>query len=468
VVVRPTIREIHPEAFPSDAILPQVEIATDAGQMLGIFRKYLRRCNGGEYDIRECVLTRIRHRPSARCILQYSLLLQHSKTGNERIQWASGVTYPSGRAEHIWKKLRAAGVTQQVSDSSQPFEPVSFVPELKMLVQLFPYDHRLPALAQLMNGNSQEVESGLLAEFGPGNWQINKCTVEPIRYRTGLAAVLRYTVQARQRMTGEKQYKRFYAKVYRNEDGEEIFGILKAVWDKSEAVGEHFTVGKPIVYLKNARVILQAEAVGASFQDILVNETDEQGISAARKIARALAALHLDDIPTSRRHTLQDELGVLESRARTLQWACPELSNSIESLLRELFATLKVVRPKPTHLDFKTDHVLVHGDGCALLDFDSFALADPVLDVAHALAQIIGLRFRFPVPHERLFRVVEAFKEEYFAHVPGEWRNRLPRLYAGALLKVAVGFFRRQERDWPVKVSTLMAEARASLDRRSE
>jgi hypothetical protein len=34
---------------------------------------------------------------------------------------------------------------------------------------------------------------------------------------------------------------------------------------------------------------------------------------------------------------------------------------------------------------------------------------------------------------------------------------------SGAVLKVSVGFFRRQEPDWPGKIATLLEEAKASL-----
>jgi len=95
-----------------------------------------------------------------------------------------------------------------------------------------------------------------------------------------------------------------------------------------------------------------------------------------------------------------------------------------------------------------------------LLDFDSFALADPVLDAAHALAQILGIGLRFSVPHERLSRAAQAFKQEYFAHVPGNWQAGFRSHYGAAILKVAVGFFRRQEGAWSNKVAILINQAR--------
>jgi hypothetical protein len=89
--------------------------------------------------------------------------------------------------------------------------------------------------------------------------------------------------------------------------------------------------------------------------------------------------------------------------------------------------------------------------------------ADPVLDPATFLAQLESMPYRFPVTHDRLRAVAEAFAEEYFAHAPRAWRSRLPLQYADAALHVAVGFFRRQEPRWPETIAVLVEKACAAL-----
>ena len=56
-----------------------------------------------------------------------------------------------------------------------------------------------------------------------------------------------------------------------------------------------------------------------------------------------------------------------------------------------------------------------------------------------------------------------AFADEYFAHVPSSWRDRLPLHYAGALMKVAPGYFRRQKSGWREKIAVFLQEAKANL-----
>jgi hypothetical protein len=275
--------------------------------------------------------------------------------------------------------------------------------------------------------------------------------------------VLHFTVHARNSSSGEQAEKHFFAKIYRDEKGEEVYQVLCSLMFGKAETTERFSVAKPVGYFPELRVLIQEAATGTSFQQLLVESNDLDAVSSARKVARALAAFHLNSVPTSRTHRIPDEASVIEARGRTLKWSSPALREEIDQVVKTVVSRLEEVPLRPSHLDLKTDHVLFDNDRYTLLDFDSFALSDPVLDAAHLLAQIRGLRFRFSVSLERLQEAAEAFKEEYFAHVPGDWRHRLSHNYAGATLKVAVGFFRRQEPQWQSTVASLIAEARASI-----
>ena len=67
-----------------------------------------------------------------------------------------------------------AGAATAESGTSDPlrstdFEPFFFIPELEMLVQVFPYDHQLPSLPILMAGPPPTLEPLVLARFGEGD-----------------------------------------------------------------------------------------------------------------------------------------------------------------------------------------------------------------------------------------------------------------------------------------------------------
>jgi Phosphotransferase enzyme family len=430
--------------------------------MRGVFQRNLRPLNNKAYQVRDCRLSRIRYRRGERCVLQYTLRLAEADTGSERIQWVTGVMYADNMTRRKWEKLRIS-YPKEISEINANFEPFFFIPELEMLVQVFPYDRRLPTLPLLVAEPLPELKLPLLARFGPGNWRTDFWNVEPVRYRAGLGAALRLTVQRQDDATGRRIERRFYAKVYRDEGkGQQTHQVLRALWKQAGANGEGFTVARPLAYLSELRALILEEAPGSTLEEILLGERDPTGT--VRRVARALAAFNQGDAPaTTQQHLLADQVAVLERARRLLGWACPHLRVEVESIIEGILAGLEEVPLGPTHRDLKPDHIFVDGELTIFIDLDSLARADPVLDPAYLLARLAAMPALFPIPPERTRAVAREFAEEYFAQVPGGWYDRLPFHYAGALLKISFGFFRRQVPDWPDRIATLLEEARASL-----
>src|SRR5215212_626672 len=446
----------------ADPSFPQLQVAGDPESMRVLFQKHLRPLNNKAYQVQDCQLSRIRYRRGERCVLQYTLRLAEADTGSERIQWVTGVMYADDKTRRKWEKLRVS-YPKDVSEIISNFEPFSFIPELGMLVQVFPYDRRLPTLPLLIAEPLPELKLPLLARFGPGNWRTDVWNVEPVRYRAGLGAALRLTVQGQDDATGRRIERRFYAKVYRDEgQGQQTHQVLRELWKQARANGEGFTVARPLAYLSGLRTLLQEEAPGTPLEEILLRESDPT--AALRRVAQALAAFNQGDAPaTTQRHLFADQVAVLERARRLLGWACPHLRVEVESVIEGVLAGLQEVPLGPTHRDLKPDHIFVDGERTIFIDLDSLAKADPVLDPAHLLARLAAMPALFSVPRERTRTVAREFAEEYFAHVPGGWQDRLPFHYAGALLKISFGLFGRQVPDWPERIETLLEEGRASL-----
>src|SRR5215212_7208510 len=284
------------------------------------FRTHLRPVGGKVYDIQDCRLIRLRYRQGSRCFLQYTLRLLEPVTGRERDVQVTGLLYAEeDRAEQAWRKLRATDPRQEIPNLWLTFEPVSFVPELEMLVQVFPYDRRLPTLPLVMAGPSPELKRPLLVSFGPGDWHTEAWKVEPVRYRGQGEAVLRYTAKARNAATGGARERSFYAKVYRHEKGEQTYQTLLTLWSRTSANGEGFSVVRPLAYLSDLRALILEEAPGTPLDQILLGESDPT--AAVRRVAQVLAAFNQGDAPaTTRPHLIADQVAVLEAAGRVLGW----------------------------------------------------------------------------------------------------------------------------------------------------
>jgi Phosphotransferase enzyme family len=419
--------------------------------MREVFQRHLRRFSGKAYQVRECQISHTRYRRATRCILQYTLRLVEPSTGYERSQWVSGSMYAGDRTQRIWKKLRRSPSAWEIPDASSPFAPFFYLPDLDMLVQAFPFDRQLPALSLLMAGPPPELEPRILARFGPGDWQAEAWDIEPVQYYPEARATLRMRVRAQETATGQAEEKRFYAKVYSNEkEGEQTYQVLQALWDKASAGSEGFTVGRPVAYLSDLRTVLQEEAPGISLRNVLLYQEEGEAILTVRRVARALASLHLSQVYTPRRISLQDEATRLEKKRQSLQRACPELRSEIEEVVGAVVAGLEEVPPAPSHGELRPLHILLDGDRLALIDLDKFTGADPVRDVANLLVLLAPA-------------VARAFVEEYFSHVPEAWRTRLPVQYAGAVVSHSAHVARRAPEDCPGVIETLVEKAKDSL-----
>ena len=447
----------------ADPSFPKLEVVKDPELMREVFQRRLQPLDRKTYQVLDCRIHYIHYRRAARCVVQYTLRLAEPETGREWSQWVSGVLYADGRTRRIWEKLRRTESEQrEVSDSSPAFVPFSYIPDLDMLMQVFPYDHRFPALRLLMSGPPPDLEPLLLARFGTGDWRAKAWNVEPVRYRVDMRAALRLTVRARDTITGRVERRRFYAKIYRKEEeGERTYQVLRALCNKVSGGEVGFTVAKPVAYLGELRTLLQEEVTGTSLLGILRWEEDE-AIQAMRKAARALASLHLsDDVVAPRHRSLQDEVSALDGVEKLLQQACPQLGPEIEEAVGAVVAGLEEVPSAPIHGDLKPAHIIVNGDSVALIDLDKFAMADPVVDVANLLFLLPSGSSQHHLSHGG---VAQAFVEEYFGRVPEAWRARLPLHYAAALLKkAAYGFHRRQASGGVERVEAMVERAKDSL-----
>src|ERR1041385_1706740 len=380
----------RPETVPVDPDFPQLKTACDPAQMIEVFRRHLKSVSGRPCLIQECVPFRFRFRQGgSRCVLQYTLHLVEPDSGRERSLSVTALIYAGdGEAERQYREILATDPRSEIPETLLTFEPVSFIPELQMLVEVFPYDRKLRGIPQLMAGPVQELEPRLLASFGPGEWRAEKREVQPARYRTELSAVLRYTLHARNAATSARATRRFFVKVYRGNRGEPTFQFLQSLSARPETEQEKYSVVRPVAYLRDLNSLVVEEAPGISLEQIILEDKAGATEAAARQAARAVVAFTHTQILDAPRSSPDEQMGELKRAAKLLHWSSPRLRAAVDNILRTIAAGLEDVPLALIHRDLKPAHIFLEGDRVILIDLDSFALADPVRDPAHLLANI--------------------------------------------------------------------------------
>ena len=454
------------QGFPADPDFPQLEIASDPARMLEVFRAHLEPVAGHAYHLDGCVPVRFRCRQStSRCVLQYSLRVVDRSTERAFDQWVTGVVYSRrGEAERLLREIGTTHPGRSLPDRWLTFEPVAYVPELEMLVQVFPYDRQLRGLGGVLAGEGREFAPLLEATAGAGDWRPGAGRLDLLRYRAEIGAALRYTLELREVGSGRTETRRCYVKVCRPGRGATTFQLMESLCAAQRGVTSAYGVVRPLAHLDALDTLVVEEAPGTALLELLRGRDDPT--RAVQAAARAVAAFNLDGRPYGPRDSLAEQIHDIERVASLLAWACPDVSGDVRAIAATVVADLRDVPPLPTHGDLKADHLFVAGERVTFIDFDRLGVGDPVRDPARFCAYLTGRVGLDAVPAERAQAATAVFVDEYFARVPAEWRERFALQYAAALLDVASGLFRSQEAGWPVKVSAAVAEACSALSPR--
>ena len=446
-------------AFPIDANLPELAVAADAIAMKDVFAQLLA-TDTAPVAVEDCRISRIRYRQHTRCVVQYALTLRNIATGESIEQWASGTMYAeAGRARRLWYDSLAGtdGAPRRLLPSA------AFIPELRMAIDFFPHDRKLPHAARLIHGRDKALDAAALRAFGDGAWTITRWLAEPVRYREHLALVVRCTVNATDARGRTNAQKTFFVKTYRDADQpRRTYEDLCTLARHAAASPIGVRIDAPLACLDHLDALLIERTAGQPLDELLAGGDEAASDGAVRVTARALATFNLSDAPSPRVYSVADHLAAVGRAEQMLRCACPDLGDQLAAVAHVLRAELRDVVPGPTHRDMKPEHVLLAPSGPAFIDLDSCAAADPVMDPALMLARFAALAGR-GADSARLQQAAVTFEQQYFALVPTEWHLRLQPYYAGALVEVAAGIFHRQEPAWRRRVAALIASAHAAV-----
>jgi hypothetical protein len=448
--------------FPDDPGFPQLSAAADPRFMLETFRHHLKAVAGKVYQIEDCAPFRFRCRQSgSRHVLQYTLRVTEPSTGRSWNQWITCLLYADSETTQRLEEMKAQVDETAIPESSQTFDPVGFIPSMRMIVEVYPYDRKLRSLGRVAGGHLQDLDPLLLGRLGPGEWRVENRTVEPTRYRTEFAAAFRYVIRASDTISDRNESVRCYLKVYRNNHGAETYQVLQSLSDIVRGEQSQYSVVKPISYLSELRTLAIEEASGISLTRVLLTKPDPS--DELKQVARALAAFNQDKLHLRRRHLLEDQLAELGRASALVKWACTQLGDAVEGIYDDVVQGMDEDGLAPSHGDLKPDHLFLSGERVTFIDLDWAALSDPLLDAAQLLAYIKGRVGLDSISPARTEAAGTTFIEEYFRLVPKSWKRRFPLHYAAALLEVAAGIFRHQEMSWPEKITEVISAAQHEI-----
>lgn len=209
------------------------------------------------------------------------------------------------------------------------------------------------------------------------------------RHRPGRRCVIEYDVTLRRRGRVE-EHLTLVGKARARGVDERCFNLLVALRQAGfdEQSRDGIAVPEPVTVIPEFHMVLQRKVPGTLCGRILSLSRDPW---LGRMIAAGIHKLQRAGIVSDRRHTIHDELEILQRRLATLTATMPQwrlrLDRVMETCLR-LGKDLAGRQLRLAHRDFYPEQVIVCGERIYLLDFDLYAAADPALDAGNFIAHI--------------------------------------------------------------------------------
>jgi hypothetical protein len=292
-------------------------------------------------------------------------------------------------------------------------------------------DSAMPSLAAALDPGEAErqLQRRLPRLTGEGG-SLRLEAIRVRRYKPARRCMIEYDV-AVERPDAPAAPATVIGKVRVHRFGKSGFRLLDAVWNAGFHAdsGDGISVPEPLGTVSTFRMWIQRKVPGRVATELLAGEGGE-GLGV--RIAEAAHKLHRAGVPAERRHTMADELRILDERLSRVAAAQPALAERIERLLD---ACRRVAEAAPggatcgIHRDFYADQVIVHGSRLNLVDFDLYCEGDPALDIGNFVAHITEHSLR-TLGDPAALAPVEAAIEERFVELCGEAARGAVRAYA--------------------------------------
>ena len=372
-------------ALNEDRALPFLGMAWSRSEAPQFFNRHVlpALCPGRE--VKAVAIEDMTYFPGRKCEILYSLQLDD--TSARHSPWAVATFTKDDRAQKIYARHYGEGVP---TSGARGLCPAVCLPEYGCVVELFPWDWRLPSLRGAMNAAA--IRSLLPAGDGAAR-SGGYPQIQVLRYRPHLHCVMRYALESAEGPdhTSAKRLGRdmmLVGKVY--SPGPHAAQAWRALHTLHSQAIPGVTIPGPFLLEPEWNLVLMECAPGTSMKQVLAQATSRRHAEAVVRLAvRTLVWLHNLRLQTQTVWTLADELGHIHRLNTRVRLVAPQLADQVNSLLDRLATLAPESRVDACiHGDCKPSQFLVDDDRVALVDFDRGCLGDVAVDIGNFTAAL--------------------------------------------------------------------------------
>lgn len=209
-----------------------------------------------------------------------------------------------------------------------------------------------------------------------------------LRHLPGRRAIVEYTIDAFWR--GTRRGVRLIGKSRAKGLDRETIRVVSSLHDNGFSADSPDGISVPgvVTVVPEWRMWVSPKVEGPRVADGLAGAG---GVLLAARVADVASKIHCSGVVARRRHSMSDELAVLESVLGMASSAWPGLAQRIEVVwhsCRALALAAVAGQIGAIHRDFYGDQIVVAGGRLFVLDFDQFSEGDAELDVGNFMAHL--------------------------------------------------------------------------------
>ena len=336
--------------------------------------------------IKDLLVKQIWPQPEGGFIVLYSLTIQTHE--GEKSSFAGARFFNNSKAQEFHLQMKR----------KRPFDNLgktSFVPWVNAVFHLFPEDFKLKKLSNSVNtSKTKKVFGQNMNKLFENKFYLEDLKTSPVSYWPGKKCLVKYDLKLSQPGTSRSERKIIYGKMYNYNQGKLLFEIMKDLWNSGfgSSENDNILIPEPRAYIPRFNMLVQEEIEGKRIYDSLPYALSESDIKAA---AEGIACLHLSGKVIDKKHTLEDELRLIEEWGNATSEMFPDLKTDINRILQTISRCSVRVEEnysKTVHRDFYDKQVIINRKQgqkkITIIDLDTICQSDAALDVGNFLAHL--------------------------------------------------------------------------------
>jgi thiamine kinase-like enzyme len=269
-------------------------------------------------------------------------------------------------------------------------------------------DPNMPFLLKALNPH--EIEPPLLdminSQLGK-NVDARLSRIQVMRYKPNRRCLIEYEIEVKDSSNSNSHdvIITLLGKAHSKGPDFTTYNLVRDLWNSGfdASSTDLVSVPQPIGIIPEFHMWFQRKVQGLPVIDLLTrrekndddNSSNCNGLNLAARIAEAVHKIHQRGIkPVVRKHTISDELKILDERLLQVAEENPHRRLKIKNVLDACHdLALYIPSPEKTavtsiHRDFYHDQVIVDGNRFYLTDFDNYCMGDPALDIGNFKAHL--------------------------------------------------------------------------------